>query len=320
MTRYLILNELSFSSPAANENEARTRMVDLLGTIMSAEDLGVDGGIRMHDNFYSEVLSPNYTIGSWCIDDLVDLETRRYFYSLATHIPFLDDLNETGIKDKFFNAEFYFGSQISMGLGIAYLMDCMALSLNSHAQWNQHELTLDMNFIDENNNIAKTQISVLHAALPAHVQQNSIWISSALQRSVSDGADLLNRQARLLPALIFCGNTARVLSDLNPSDPLFNQIIKRLFELQTYCHNWTAGPFDVSLMSSKTNSESSATLHQYEADHQFTCPDGSTYSFSWHVYLTPGPWRIYFVPLVEIRGFLIGHIGRKLPSVSYGYV
>lgn len=35
------------------------------------------------------------------------------------------------------------------------------------------------------------------------------------------------------------------------------------------------------------------------------------------VYFTPGAGRIFFFPQAETRKFIIGHIGSKLPNVSY---
>ena len=59
------------------------------------------------------------------------------------------------------------------------------------------------------------------------------------------------------------------------------------------------------------------TLQQYGAQHTFQCPDGKPRVFSWHVPMTPGAWRLFFYPDGRKRKAFIGHIGSKLPNVSY---
>jgi hypothetical protein len=67
----------------------------------------------------------------------------------------------------------------------------------------------------------------------------------------------------------------------------------------------------------KISPESDSTLRQYETEHSFVCPDGVRRLFSWHGRLTPGAWRIYFLPAPVTDRIVIGYIGKKLPGVLY---
>lgn len=289
----------------------------LVITISLATDLGVKKILRTHGNFYSEVLAPQYTVGCWLTDRSVDLEIKRFLYSLATHAPYLEGIEDSTLIETFNISEFYFEGEKAEGLGIAWLMESIAISLHCGGRWAKDLIEVTVEMLDDNGEVERKTVGVNHASSPENIGNHRSWILNQIKANITDGRDMMDRKINLFPSLIFCGNTEKILSNLKGSDPLFRQITKRLFELKEFCSVWVVGDFDKNKILSKVNPESPETLAKYKKEHTFVCDNGDAYIFSWHVYITPGPWRIYFYPISSLRKIFIGYIGKKLPCVNY---
>lgn len=101
------------------------------------------------------------------------------------------------------------------------------------------------------------------------------------------------------------------------SPTMLRPVAPRLFQLQTYCQEWTEDRFDPKQLPTRASPESQVTLNQYGKERTFRCPDNRERTFSWHLRLTPGAWRLYFIPRKETRQMIIGYIGPHLPTVKY---
>jgi hypothetical protein len=104
---------------------------------------------------------------------------------------------------------------------------------------------------------------------------------------------------------------------LQHGNPLFRQIVKRLFELQAYCSKWHKGAFAPDRLPFKATVESESTLQKYKKERTFICQDRDEITFTWHGRMTPEAWRIYFDPSIGPGMMQIGYIGPKLPTVNY---
>jgi hypothetical protein len=93
---------------------------------------------------------------------------------------------------------------------------------------------------------------------------------------------------------------------------MLRQVIKRLLELEDCCQNWKSGAFDLDSLPSKASPESKSRLKQFQEELTFECPDGITRTFSLHVRMTPGPWRLYFLTDLRPGKIIIGYIGSKI--------
>lgn len=227
----------------------------------------------------------------------------------------MEDLPE--LQGKALETEFDFGDENAEGLGVAYLLDGLAISLLSRECWNAASLELRQIFLSEAeaSTLLEEQVSVRRSSSSVHVLAHRLWIERQLKEGIQDGADLWNRRETLFRHLAFCGNVAEQLAQLPPL--VFNQVRRRLFELDDYCSKWTKSHFDPAELPAKANVESEATLNQYGSSRAFLCPDGSERVFSWHIRLTPGAWRVYIYPDPETRGMIIGYIGLHLPTARY---
>jgi hypothetical protein len=197
------------------------------------------------------------------------------------------------------------------GLGAAYLLDSLAISLFSEPKWDKTKLNLQIEWLNEEGNLEKQSASICHASCVEHVQTYKEWINEWLRQQVKDGTELWERRVELFPHLIFCDNVCDNLVFLNVGNPLLRQVIKRLFALEHYSQNWLPDTaFDKEQLPNATP-DSQTRLQKYKTEFTFLCPDGKERLFSWHLRLTPDAWRIHFEP--EKPGeIIIGYIGEKL--------
>jgi len=311
----MVFNELSIDTPAENIQEARKWMADFIDTIRSASVAGVNRVLRTHIDVNNTLLALEYPLARWRNDGDVDLEARRYFRSLISQYPPLDDLPE--IKNDMLAQDFFCQSRQSYGFGIAYLLESLSISLPSSTDWDAYMIDIQTQWLDDCGDLVSQGAQIPHASNSFHIDELAGWIEDRLKSGVQNGEDLWNRREELFPDLIFCNHVEKQILHLQSGDPLFRQIVKRLFELQTYCSAWHEGAFASDPLPFKATVESEPTLQKYHKERTFTCQDENEIIFSWHGRMTPGAWRIYFDPTIGPGMMQIGYIGPKLPTVNY---
>jgi hypothetical protein len=127
-------------------------------------------------------------------------------------------------------------------------------------------------------------------------------------------------------ALVFCDGAKKQIKALHGGLQL-QRVVERLFDLEEYCKNWDAADgFDGSRIRN-SSFETPETLSQFGRDRQFTCPDGATRLFGYHLKAKVNgvPLRIHIWPDEDAefglaasgrRKILIGHVGDHLPTAS----
>ncbi|MFO1431693.1 MAG: hypothetical protein U1F76_16415 [Candidatus Competibacteraceae bacterium] len=313
------MNELSLSPPAPNVDIGKERIETLLKTVKEAVRMGAYRILRMREDIHGMELSPGYTVAKWRNDPDVDKEMQRYFKSLTTKVPMLTDEDGDNLRERHEISEFSFrelGGVIAQGLGVAFMLDMLAISLDSHSCWDSSFLRLEVSYLSEDGALIEESEVVRHAVRLDHVIAHRQWIIRRIKESISDGSTLWQKCSCLFPKLSFCDGVKRQLSMLRKGDPLLAAVIKRLRELEEYTQGWLSGPFMPEKIPCKVSPDSDPTMRQYEAERTFRCPDGKERIFTWHIRVTPGAWRIYFFPEDKQRTMIIGYIGKKPPSVK----
>ncbi|MGH8477154.1 MAG: hypothetical protein ACRER2_15525 [Methylococcales bacterium] len=150
-----------------------------------------------------------------------------------------------------------------------------------------------------------------------HFAIHADWIRARRRRSIESGYDLWERRGGLFPHLEFCPLVEAQLLVLRPSEPRFQQVIDKLFDLETYFAGWVSGGCNPSAFP-KCNPTSPETLSRYREDYRFSTANRQNVVASWHLYLTPGKGRLYFEADSAHRRGVICHIGDKLPDATYG--
>lgn len=306
----MVLNELSFHSPAHNEETARQRMSGLLDTTRAAVAQGVKRNLHIdrNINLHSLEIAPSYPVARWLNDGLVDRDLRSYFRSLATKLSYIEDLPEYVHQD-----------QQARGLGFAYQNDHLAISLNSDDCWCSNHVELEIRYLELNefDELISEWVEVRHACNPEHIDEHVDWINRRIASNIRSGTDIWNRRDELFPHLQFCDSVGVQLNGILANDARIGPIRKRLDELEGFCKGWRSGPFNKDAIPGTVHPESQPTLVQYGNERTFRCPDGQLLLFKWHAYLTIEGWRLYFHPLVNERQLIIGYIGHHLRTVKF---
>ena len=176
MTLEMILNERSLNASAANIPTAQQWMNQLIQTIRAAQKLGIST-LRTHTDLNRAILTENYSIAQWRNDKTVDREVQRFFKSLQTKSPFIDRLTEVDLKTRTDLSEFFHNDTPVLGLGIAFLLDALAISFPSATEWQVHNLQIHHSFLDPDTDKIQTQtIDCPHASHPDHLIIHKIWI------------------------------------------------------------------------------------------------------------------------------------------------
>ncbi len=267
--------------------------------------------LRTHSEFYATVLASDYSLSDWLRDKNVDREELR-FILLSTKTPFLADIKNSEIEDRNLRSEFCCEGELSEGLGIAFLLESLALSVRSEARWELSSLVLKATWLEDDNDLYSETVAVIHASRLEHLQEHVAWIQNRLRTGVRDGFDLWNRRKELFPNLEFCEDVGKQMQSLYPGNPMLRQVVKRLFELEDYCKIWRDGAFNSDSFPSKATPESESRLRQFRQELTFKCPDGEKRIFSWHVRMTPRAWRLHFFAELEPGKIIIGYIGPKI--------
>lgn len=311
----MVLNELSLQPHAKNIPEARQRMSDLIRTMIAATRLGISRSLRTHQDLRSEQLAPDYLLVRWLNDHEVDLEARRYLKSLAFHAPYLVDVNNDAVKNTVDSSDFFHNGDCALGLGVAYCLDTLALSLRSDACWHSPHLNLRHTYLDSEGEILSEDVTVTHASQKDHILTHAAWIKERTALNTKDGSDLWKYREQQFPSLQFCDSVGEALQSLNVGNSSFHLIVKKLGELERACQQWqeNGGLFDIQL---KGSVDSEPTLLKYDKERTFSCPDGQTRLFSLHIRITDN-WRIYYYPVGNTKQLIIGYIGQHLSTVKF---
>jgi hypothetical protein len=310
----LILNELSMGeSISIDKHDTRQLMSEFINMIRAFKKQQFKAILRTKDDFYTIIIAHNYPIGQWFNE--ADREERLFLKTLATKSPFSNDIDSLDIKELETgsgSSEFRHQGKLAVGLGVAYLLDSIAISLRSSDYWDNPYVNVDFQYFEESSDeIIATKEIIKHVSQSNHVREHLVWINRQIQRKINNGEVLWEQKEELFPNLLFCECVEKQLLDIKESNPLFKQIIKRLFELEEQTQKWTDGNFDINLLPSKVTPESDTRLKKFQQQLTFQCPDGIYRLFDLHLRMTPGANRLYFYP-IEPQKLIIGYIGLKI--------
>jgi hypothetical protein len=320
MSVELVLNDLSYTPLAENEARASARLLALSQTISTATSAGAQRFLRTHNDIYSLEIAPGYTYYQGLFDPMFKRNNRDaalFLQRMNAKAPYLADHHQQEeLEDQAGRSDFSCEARPATGLGMAFIVDGLALSFPSDPEWDSPRIDLHHTFINDAGELEEADISVMHASTSAHIKIHTSIIKERKQRSVRDGKEAWLRRKELFPNLEFCDAVRPQLEDLNTNNQMRQFVMNHLWELQRYAQGWKDGPFDKSQIQYQTSGESPSTLAQYGAARTFVCPDGLKRMFSWHSKITHNAWRIHFYPDPETHSIIIGYIGKHLSTVN----
>ncbi|MEG4854305.1 hypothetical protein QUB10_25885 [Microcoleus sp. B5-D4] len=308
----MVFNELSARTLAPDISTARQWMAELIRTMVAAKGCGLKG-IRIQADFHAMILAESYPLSRWRNDPEVNKDERTFLRTLATKTPLSVDIPDIEIKIKVEDP----GCELSLqgiqseSFKVAYYLETLVISLHSELLWNASRINLDLIQIDENGELIKESVEVLHASQKNHVLEHANWIQKRQQTGVADGLELWNRRAELFSSLEFCDRVRQQIESL--VDPkMLRQVVRKLFELDELSKNWTDGALNLDNLPSKASPESESRLKEFREQLNIQCLDGKKRIFSLHVRMTYKVWRLHFCTELGPGKIIIGYIGPKI--------
>lgn len=295
-------------------------MKELEKALRRAKQVGVSSALRTKGYFQDFVLDQDgYRVYDYLHDKNISHSERLFFLTIATKTPLIDSESEEGYQQQMLGFDFRISDKKADGLGVASMLDGLAISLTSDTCWDLTEVVVNKQYLDEAGEFVEEDVIVKHASRDDHVSQLGAWIEQRLKQKVDNGEEMVFRWEELYPALVLCKSVEAQLYKFRKPNALFKQIQLKLHKLNDYFKDWTSGKFDPDAVFPRRllDPESPRTLEEYPDEHTFLCPDGVKRLFSWHVRVTPHERRIFFYPDTVSRKAFIGHIGEKLPNSTW---
>jgi putative addiction module killer protein len=173
----MVLNDLSLITPVDSQGLARAIMTELIEVLSTAKIYGVKT-LRTQDNLYNLLLAPDYPVARWLKDSLVEREERSFFLrELDTKTPLLAEIDDQSIKENEELSDFMYQGKPAYALGVAYLLQALAISFNS-------SLNLEIIQLDDSTGqmfLTNRTEEIVHASRREHILKHQGWIKSCLE-------------------------------------------------------------------------------------------------------------------------------------------
>jgi|JFJP01.1.fsa_nt_gi putative addiction module killer protein len=176
----IVLNDISLPTPVKDKGTAICLMSELIGVLSTAWTYGIKT-LRTQDNFYDLLLADNYRVASWLNDNRVEREEQSFMRrQLDIKTPLLADL-ATNIYDEDALSEFRCQGVVARAIGIAYLIDALAVSFLSDAKWDVDTLDIGIESLEEVSEELNVRTeSIIHASRRDHILKHKPEIQNRL--------------------------------------------------------------------------------------------------------------------------------------------
>jgi hypothetical protein len=313
-----IFNELSIKE-VDNIHSARSILEDFVKTCAKAQKTLSLSTLRIPEtigSLYNIVLAKDYPVAKWCHDQEIDHDIRQMFYVIVANPPLLKD-EEINELDTFNSSYFSFNGKESKGLGVAHLLQTLAVSLATDDCWDTDKIILVHDYFDSNYDVVSKSVDINNAAKLGHIDSHVDYFIEKRKALISKCSEIWNQRETVFPNLIFCGKTHKQLTKGLGSRYVY-QIYDRLKSLNEYLNTWKTGNFDISDFTTQQNltcsPESDCTLRLYGDQRRFSIPGKGTELFTLHI--KTGDLRFYFLPDIVTRKAYIGYIGVHLDTCT----
>ncbi|WP_067479656.1 hypothetical protein [Actinomadura hibisca] len=306
MPALLCLNDLSCDAdePVERAADAVTELVD---TLLAARRIRRDTHLLSAVQLGAVEFVRGYTLVHWQKAGRDHRDKWRLLRAMQNKAPF--NPAEAGLDE---SMQFLFGQQAALGLGMAYLVDGVAVSLPLADAWKCSRLAIDREMLVEDRHgdigISRDRLEVAHASCPAHSDEHREHLQAAGLADVTTGTALWRDREEFFPHLRFLPQVEKQLCDLQPFALL--SVRSRLKEIEATVAQWQAeGSATPRWRTKKADGEHDRRRGQCV----FTDLDGIERVFDEHVYYTPGAGRIHFRTDTAARSVTIARIGLKFP-------
>ncbi len=281
-------------------------MNEFVGLLRSVRKLSLDITLVTHVTLASMEIAEGYYIQQWIGADPANKDRWRFIRAIQNRAPFTA-MSPSDLQN---GLEYFRDGRRSDGLGLADLLDGLAISLPLDKQWSEPWLQVTRSALEEDDSgeitVQTEGRSVRHASGDEHVIHHKQWIASAGRNEISVGIDIWRAKNDLFPNLTFLPRVEQDLRNLRRDwvRPATEQLRKLEVSIAAWKESRTALP----LWHTKITGEYERREHGCE----FTDLDGVVRVFELHARMTPGAGRLHFRLVTEDRTVRVAYIGMKI--------
>ena len=309
----LVFNELSADEPARTRQAARVRMKDMLEAVAALAG-GRAANLTAVDSFdlYGMRLTTDYDLTGWLRDRAVDRDLRNFFWTISTK---LDDLDiGEAVRDRFYLSEFHVGNRNAPGLGLAFLLGTVAVSLPSEERWRRVRIRLRYTWLENDGTERRRDVVAINVADGGHAASAIDETSKQARVALTASPALLaDRKRACFPHLDFGPDVDDQLARV-PVEML-HRIIAKLIVLDDVVRRWRRDAAESPVLP-KIHSESEPTMQQYGDRRVFRSASGASETFRLHA-MVGDRYRIHLRIDRRDRSVEIGYVGEHLPTVKF---
>ncbi len=320
---WFVFNELSARSKAESRDSGRKRMNDMANAIAramsgkSAELVSVGS-----TSFWETELAAGYTVTNWWTS--ADPDLKQLLMGIATKTDFPEEMGNA-LRDRFRLSEFRLPEQPeasasaeeARGLGAAYLLCGVGVSLPTEPQWKSIRVTLRhrwLDWLDEDGRIRENTVEVANFSEPNQADRISRIVLQRQQTLVDNLQGLAVRKEECFPHLSFGREVDRHFDDLPRT--ILSLLIQKLAIMDDACWKWRRNNAMLRPQLSNCRPESKPTMQKYGHLRVFPDPRGRDRTYELHVSVGRAH-RIHLRILHRSRGIEIGYVGKHLPTQSF---
>lgn len=175
----IFYNELSNCPLASNQQEAKSRILQLLDTMKSLRDFDINI-MRTHVGFYAEQLSEDYSFATFFGDQTISNDLKLLLRTIVAN-PFIED-EQSYEAEQFiintFNTQNHKNEIVSPeGLASAFVFKSPTISISSHQYWKNNLLFLNVINSENSQNTSQVEILNLYSSSCIHQKAFQNWLN-----------------------------------------------------------------------------------------------------------------------------------------------
>ncbi len=314
MPLQLFINDLSAPTGAVPHEHRVRYLKGLVATVRAAKLIDERLVLNCEKPVNELSLGDGASISTMRNDNAC-VEESQYLKTLAARAPLsyataeADGLDAGLFEYKLPAASSICASLAAPALGLAHMLDGLALSFPFHDFWRTQEIDLDLFEMNDQGIVISRAVAARNACAVEDVDAHADALRKILRPRFRNGRELWAHRAKLFPNLVFIPRTRAQIEGILSGDPLLDQAWTKLSGIDQAIAAWGATKSACPLFPFNVRPESKSRMGLVK----FNDENGVSRVFSDHADLAPIEGRIHFI--VESkprRQALIGHVGRKL--------
>lgn len=319
---WFVFNELSARVSAPTIHQGRRRMDEMVSAVATMM-AGCSATLVMvgEPNLWAAELAPGYTVTNWLSE--TDRDRKSLLLRIAGKYDFPEEVDKA-LRDRFCLSEFAIpqethgesGNRVeTKGLGAAYLLAGIGISLRSEDRWCRIRIPLQCMWFDEDSQEQLEEVEALNLSESSQVEDLSELLFVRSRRDLRDAPlTLADRKHECFPHLVF-GRDVDGHLEVLPHE-ILGVVVGKLVALDDASRTWRLDPTKTFPELPKCHDESESTMQQFGDQRRFRNPKGDFALYRFHA-MVGSAYRIHLRVIHDPRGIEIGYIGRHLDTVRH---